>query len=93
MYTTTTDPSLLDTIGTETAKAFASGLGSVIERIDPGAAPGVRATVYGIDRGLDADLEARSTHTIAREVDDLVYDEPYYTYTSHGQSVYNNYDW
>lgn len=92
-YHTTTNPSLIDQVGTEAAKGLASGLGSVIERLDPGSAPGVQATLFGINRGLDADLVARSMRTtLAPSVVD-VSDSPYYIYESQGASHYDDYDW
>lgn len=81
-----------DQVGTALAQAATSLFGGVIERLDPGAAPGVRATVRGVNDNMQAQLRRAPvtvlrTETVSTPVD-------YWEYRAEGtpqvQNPYNS---
>lgn len=90
-YSTTTSPSLVDTIGSHTAKTLSHFFTGAGERLFPNSAPGIQIAQYAIDRNIDADVAARSVHTTSKVAYDPVYTD-YYTYHTDTQPpTYNPY--
>jgi hypothetical protein len=69
-----------DQIGVKTAEGLVDVLGSIVTRIDPGAAPGVQIDEYGISHNLEEDALLRAgTHVEYVPHDDT----EVYTYDSY----------
>lgn len=82
-YTTTTQNSAVDVIGTELAKFAVHAIAGGLKQVNPGLTPGVDATVFGIDRSLDHDLAQRSVQTTSRIVYDAIPAAPRYEVRSY----------
>lgn len=75
-YTTTSNVSTIDKVGTALAKGVLALAGGVVERIDPGLAPGIDVITRAIGDNFDRENVARGTRTTST----IVYD-PIHSYT------------
>lgn len=90
-FITTTNTSIVDTIGSSAAEGLLGAFVSLGERLDPGIAPGAEAAKYGINRAIEADVAARSVHTSYVHSSAVVADPEYYTYRPTSTPVYDDY--